>query len=184
MTYIPRGTDGKPMTVAAYYARYDARRAKREEKGLALGLRKPRPQKVKPIAQLSTRGALKKDIVRILGLLSMKQHGKFCRYGRLCPRFRKVGVHAGDTSCHVVPQMRGDAARFVPENVIWGCRDANDGERLNRSLYRDHHMTLLGKDYVERLEAIARTKKKYSTADLLDLRVQLRKNLTDAHQTK
>lgn len=178
MTIRPTHHDGTPLTIREQLERSAGRKAKRAEKGLALGLRKPRPQRVQPIAALSARGAVKKDIVRLLGLLSRAKYGPGCRYGALCPRFKKVGAHPGDTACHVVPQMRGDAARFVPENVVWGCRDANRGEQMNRSLYRDIHIAMFGAAYVERIEVIARGTADYSDADLREFRATLRKQLT------
>lgn len=151
---------------------------KRTAKGIELGLRKPRPQKTSRIATLSSRGAIKTAIVRLLGLLDMKKNGKWCRYESYCPAFRRTGAHAGDTATHLCPQMRGDAARFMPENVVWGCAAANYGEVMNRSLYRDIHIKLFGKDRIEAIEAVARTTRKYTTADLIELRNNLRKQVS------
>lgn len=137
---------------------------------------KPRRQ-IKHIAQLSSRGALKKAIVRLLGLLDRKINGPLCRYGALCPAYKKIGVHNGDTACHLSPQQRGEAARLLPENVVWGCSDANFGEVNNRDLYRQHHVVLFGRERVERIEAIARTTRQYSTAELREIRASVKAQL-------
>lgn len=123
--------------------------------------KKRKPRKIK-------RGSLKRQIVRLLGLLDAKKNGKLCRFH---------GNHEGDTSCHIVPQNRGDAARFIPENVYWGCQGANYGEMRHRSLYRDHHIRIFGKDLVERLEAMAREFKKYTHGELLEMRERLKSEL-------
>ena len=175
----PKNPDGSPMTIREQLARAAGRKAKRTAKGLDLGLRKPR-KAAKSIARLSGRKSIKDAIVRLLGLLDMKRNGKWCRYASYCPAFRRLGPHAGDTACHVVPQMRGDSSRFFPANVIWGCRAANYGEVMNRSLYRDIHVQLFGREYVERIEELARKTRKYTTAELVDLRNDLRKQISTA----
>jgi len=126
------------------------RRKKRREKGLALGIR----SSVK-------KGDLKAKIVRLLGLLDRKRNGNACRiHGAPC---------LGTLAYHIVPQQRGDAARFIEENVVWACRRANYGEKMNRSLYRDKHIAIFGKERVERIEAIAKKEAHFSTAELWDI---------------
>lgn len=114
------------------------------------------------------RGALKSQIVRLLGLIDRKINGPICRFHK---------DHQGDTSCHIVPQSRGDAARFEPDNVYWGCRAANYGEFRHRSLYRQYHIDIFGKETVERLEEIAKGFKQYSHKELMVLRDKLKLNL-------
>lgn len=174
---IPRHQDGTPLTIREQLDRAKGRKEGRVAKGVALGLRK-RPQRTRPIKSLSKRGEIKKAIVRTLGLISAKKHGPYCRYGPYCPRTKKIGMHKGDTACHVIPQMRGDAARFIPENVIWGCRDSNYGEKMNRSLYREIHIKILGRYYVESIEAAAGGIRQYPTHELLELLDEKRKELT------
>lgn len=94
------------------------------------------------------RGPLAKKIVRLLGLLDRKKNGPFCRiHGSPC---------LGTLAYHLIPQSRGDSTRFLPEAVIWACRGANFGEHHHRSLYRDKHIAIYGKEYIEALEAKAR----------------------------
>ena len=141
--------------------------------------RKPpnKGQAILPIHRAIKRGAIKTQIVRLLGLLDAKKNGKNCRLDVFCPAWSKIGPHNGDRAYHLTPQQRGDAARFVPENVVWACNAANCGEYYNRALYREKHLARFGKDLVERLEAIARTTADYSMADLLELRTKLRMEL-------
>ena len=131
-------------------------------------------RKIGPVSRLIKRGPLKKQIVRLLGLLDRKRNGPLCRLMDECPQTKNIGYHNGDTSYHLVSQGRGDAARFDPEGVIWTCGPANFGEMMNRSLYREKAITLFGRERIERLEHIAKTTKKYSMADLLTLREDIK----------
>lgn len=155
------------------------RKAKRDERVIqnAALAGESKIQKRQPIRKLIKRGPLKKAIVRLLGLLDAKKNGPLCRLGELCPQFPKIGYHKGDTSYHVVPAQRGDSVRFVPENVVWTCASANYGEVMNRSLYRDKHRFVFGPAFVDNLEALARETKKYTTAELLDLRAEIKAEL-------
>lgn len=130
-----------------------------------------RPKPLKPVRRLIKRGALKTAIVRLLGLLDRKKNGNQCRLGAECPEKTQ---HFGTLAYHIVPAQRGDSARFIPENVVWACRQSNYGEVMNRSLYRDKHIAIFGKDRIERIEAIARTFRKYQMVELLELRDKLR----------
>lgn len=111
MVYLSRAAFNEAATAIRRAAA--ARKQKRDEKRTLL------PWGVKPtkirkalkrtrISQVSDKGAIKAEIVRLLGLLDMKKNGKLCRFHK---------DHPGDTACHIVPQQRGDAARFDPENV-------------------------------------------------------------------
>ncbi len=114
-------------------------------------------------------GNLKKQLVRMLGLLDRKLRGPFCRiHGEPC---------LGTIAYHLVPQQRGDATRLLPENVVWACQGANYGEFRNRSLYRQKHVDLFGAELIERLEEIAGEFKKYSRAELFELREKLKAQL-------
>jgi 5-methylcytosine-specific restriction endonuclease McrA len=120
------------------------------------------------------RTAIKEQIVRLLGLLDRRINGNNCRiHGEPC---------VGEVAYHIVPQKRGDAARFIPENVVWACSRANYGENMNRDLYRHKHVLLFGKVRVELLETISRTKKKFSTAELVELRDQIKADVESARR--
>ena len=114
------------------------------------------------------RSEVKKAIVHLLGLLDAKRNGKVC----------KIHLnHPGEVAYHLVPQQRGDAARFDPDNVVWACRAANSEEVNNRSLYREKHIRLFGRDRIERLEEIARKTVQFGTQYLLELRDRIKKEL-------
>lgn len=124
-------------------------------------------KKLKSIKSVVSRKELKDSIVHMLGLIDRAINGPSCRIHTLQQGF---GFHSGQVAYHLIPQQRGDAARFLEENVVWACRDANYGERMNRSLYRQKHIDLFGKERIERIESLARSIKKYSTADLILLK--------------
>jgi len=128
----------------------------------------------KPVRSIIKTGKLKENIVRLLGLLDRKINGPLCRLGSWCPAYAKFGIHNGTLAYHIVPQQRGDAARFLPENVIWACRAANCGEHYNRSLYEDKHLSAFGQERIDRIKAVARTVAHYSRADLFAMREQLK----------
>ena len=69
---------------------------------------------------------------------------------RIC-RWRR-----GTTAYHIVPKQRGHSIRWLLENGVLSCAPCNGGEVWNRSLYRDKHISLFGKDFVERIEAKSR----------------------------
>lgn len=175
----------RPKTLAEYRANQCAalaRKEKRRAKSVNLWPGKNpkgKRQATLPMKRLIKRGPIKAEIVHLLGLLDRKNSGPFCRLDVFCPTW-PAGKHHGEVAYHIVPQQRGDAARFIPENVVWACAAGNFGEKMNRSLFRDKHIGRWGKDLVERLEAIARTTRKYSMADLLELREDLRKKLSSA----
>lgn len=120
--------------------------------------------KKKSIKNIVSRKELKDSIVHMLGLIDRAINGPTCRI------HQKEGFHSGEVPYHLIPQQRGDAARFIEENVVWACRNANYGEMMNRSLYDQKHIDLFGKERIDRIKAIARTTKKYSTADLILLK--------------
>lgn len=132
------------------------------------------PVRRRKIRRLSSRGVLKSQIIRLLGLLDRKKNGPLCRMIPECP---VKEPHEGTLAYHVVPAQRGDSTRFLPENIVWACAPANYGEVRNRSLYRDKHVNRFGKEYVERIEAMAREARKYSRTELTELRAKLRLEL-------
>jgi len=176
-------------SIAAKLARIDAKKAKRLEKAAenaalkgetALAKAPPRGFKAtkarKPAkrSRKIKRGPLKSRIVRLLGLLDKKTHGPLCRLGEHCPKYATSGYHFGTLAYHVTPAQRGDSTRFLPENVVWACSSANCGEYYNRSLYRQKHIDRFGKEYVERIEEMAREIKQYTTAELVEMHDRLK----------
>ncbi|MDE2020323.1 MAG: hypothetical protein KGJ13_08315 [Patescibacteria group bacterium] len=119
------------------------------------------PQRTIPIRKVSNRQELKRRIVRNLGLLDAAKNGRDCRIKKA-----KHCLGVGSIAYHIIPQMRGDATRFVRENVVWACVACNRGEQMNRSLYRQYHVDIFGKERVENLESIARGEAHFSIAAL------------------
>ena len=113
----------------------------------------------------------------LLGWLDRKVNGPLCRLGALCPAYARIGIHHGQCGYHLVPQQTGDGAMFIAENVVWACNAANFGEKNNRTLYRMKHITVFGHDRIERIEAAAQAGAKYSTAELLMMREQIKTKL-------
>jgi len=134
------------------------------------------PQKRQKIHRPIKRGPLKAQIVRLLGLLARKANGPLCALDEECPD-AKNGAHFGTLAYHITPAGRGDSVRLCPDAVVWACRAANYGEFRHRSLYRDKHIKIFGKDRVEMLEALAREVRHYTMAELLEMRDNLRKQL-------
>lgn len=130
---------------------------------------KPKMAQKRP--KLPKRTTLKSQIVRLLGLRDRDLNGNWCRMIPECPN---KAHHAGSLAYHLVPAQRGDSTRFVPENVVWACSQANYGEVMNRSLYRDKHITLFGHERMERLEALARETRQYTRTELVELRDSLK----------
>jgi 5-methylcytosine-specific restriction endonuclease McrA len=150
-----------------------ADRAKRKDQN-ARFIEKMKKLNGAPTAIAQDRTALKEQIVRLLGLLDMKVNGRHCRiHGEPC---------VGEVAYHLIPQKRGDAARFVPENVVWACSRANFGENMNRDLYRHKHVLIFGKVRIEKLEEISRTQRKYSTVELVALKNKIRADIESARR--
>lgn len=141
---------------------------KREEKRASLPWGSKAKKKPTTLRQVSSRGAIKVQIVHEYGLLDRKLFGPYCRLGVECPKFKRIGFHAGQVAYHLIPQMRGDAARFLQINIVWACSDANQGERLNRSLYREKHIKVFGLDRILKIEEVARGMADFSDADLVE----------------
>lgn len=123
------------------------------------------------------RGALKSQIVRLLGLLDAKKNGKACRIAEECPKFREVGPHEGDCAYHVWPAGSGDFVRLSSLAVVWACSSANYGEFRHRLLYRDKHEKIFGKERMELLRTMSYQIVKYPMSELLAMRENLQAEL-------
>lgn len=152
-----------PMSPRVSWAEFQALKRKAAER------KTKRIAKAKMIGTWSPpRKDVKDAIVTELGRRDMLINGTTCRIH---------GHHRGELAYHLTPQSRGDAARFIPENVVWACAAANDGERWHRTLYREKHIAIFGIERVERIEAISRTHVHFSDADLMEkLRFHRREN--------
>ena len=70
---------------------------------------------------------------------------------------------------HIVPKSRGDAIRWDELNIVGACAACNEGERWNRSLYRDKHIAIFGKVHVEAIEERARHIVKLDRDKVIDM---------------
>lgn len=122
-------------------------------------------------------GALKADIVKLLGWLDRKVNGPLCRLGVECPAFPKIGAHNGNCAYHLWPQKNGGESRFMPLNVVWACSAANCGEKWNREVYREKHVRVFGAGRMAQIQAAARIIADYSKTDLLAMREQIKTKL-------
>lgn len=99
-----------------------------------------------------------------------KKLGDWCRICRKRPI---------ECAYHLVPKQRGLSIYYNLDNLVGACAACNFGEHLNRSLYRDKHIVLFGKERIERLEAEAAVKIKLTRDQLQDMIENVRK-LTEA----
>ena len=87
---------------------------------------------------------------------SLAKLGVIYRDRHLGPMCRICGNRPWVVAYHIVPKQRGNAVRWVLSNIVLACTNCNYGEMRNRSLYRDKHIVIFGKEYVERIEQVAR----------------------------
>jgi len=128
------------------------------------------------VADTASRTSVKAKIVRALGLLDRQRNGNSCRiHGAPC---------VGGVAYHILPQMNGDAFRFIEENVIWACNQANRGEQMNRDLYAQKHRQIFGDAYIQAIrDEAARIKASpgfpYTRAALREIFESVKKRLTE-----
>lgn len=84
-------------------------------------------------------------------------------YGPLCRICHRTEADCG---YHLVPKKRGRAIRWLLENGVAGCSPCNFGERNHPGLYREKHVSLVGKEVIETIEARARKAVKLTLEDL------------------
>lgn len=85
--------------------------------------------------------------------LSIAKYGNVCRIG-------KAKRCAGVVQCgyHLLSKGRGHAIRWALEAGVGACHACNKGEQMNRQLYAEYHEELFGREFMDRLKALARTK--------------------------
>lgn len=87
------------------------------------------------------------------------------------PNCRSCKWRTGTTACHKVPKQRGYAVRWLLINGYLGCSSCNFSEVMNRSLWQNKRFVIIfGQSEMDELNRIARTKKQFSDADLIELR--------------
>lgn len=139
------------------------RKEKRKEKRKTIFSGKPLNQK---------RSQLREKIDK---LWSMYVRIRDCRlFGPFCRICKKaVGQWKEGVGYHIIPKQRGTSIRWDLDNGVLACTSCNFGEMMNRSLYRDKHVAIFGKDFIEKMEEKSRTKVKYSASELEEIRKEI-----------
>lgn len=146
-----------------------ARKNKRAEKGLAIF----GPKRKKKAAPSEW-----KRLVALLDNLTSS-------YVRLRDKRKNNGLCAicgnkpAGVAYHFIPRTRY-ATRFDPDNLCAACSSCNWGEKNNRLAYRDKHIAILGKEKYEALWAKASKTAKFSTVELKQMIIDIRKKLEEA----
>lgn len=153
------------------------RKAKRLEKGLALGLRKPVaaskdapgraiwPRKSKRTPRQNLRDRLD----HLWSVLIRRRDNKL--YAGICVICRRRPI---SVAYHIVP--RGDdATRWDTENGCGACYPCNRGEQMNRHRYRRKHIAIFGLEKIERLDAKSATTARFSMADLEEIEANIKR---------
>lgn len=140
------------------------RKAKREEKRKSLPWRDDHP------AQPGPRRRRKKTPIQIawdrndaLWSLAVRRRDT-AAFG---PRCRICGQVKPLVGYHLVPKKRSCGIRWLLENGVQGCSPCNFGERMNPGKYRDKHIALVGRERMEKLEALAKPGTQFRLDDLL-----------------
>ena len=86
--------------------------------------------------------SLRKKLWDTLTRYVRRRDGPLCRICKLEP---------GYALFHLVPQNEGNAVRYDPLNVVWGCRSCNCAEVNHRARYARKFEEMFGKEYMDAL---------------------------------
>ena len=168
-----RAPEGAAMRLSevdfkAIRAKVAARKAKRDEKRLALDRQKgskslkDAPGRVQSLNR--PRNTRKRLVAKLDAIFSVfiRTRGKK-RTGGNCEICHKRPI---EVCFHWV--SRGDyATRWEESNCVGSCRGCNFEETFRKRKYRDIHIARVGEPAREALEAMARTMTHYTDADLI-----------------
>lgn len=154
--------------LSAVLARRAEKKAKREEKGKALGLRKPK----RPKAPARKRAfALLKNLCREFVLRRAKWRNAVC----------EVGIHCGGAGpiqipYHVFAAKLGNAIKYDERNILGACSPCNFLEYISRKRgdmaaykkFDDRHKAILGEAVYNELAALA-GRKQISTVEAMEM---------------
>lgn len=126
------------------------RKAKRQEKGMELGLRRKRTHKTADRRAVFNR--LERNCREFVLLRAeFRGHG-FCEVGVACRGFGPIEVWY-----HIFPQQLGNGTKYDHRAILGSCRACNNGEnearRSKGTLYVSRHLLILGPEY-DYLEAL------------------------------
>jgi 5-methylcytosine-specific restriction endonuclease McrA len=102
------------------------RKAKRLEKGIALGLRKKKARR-KPNSRRLAFTRLKLLCKTFTLSRTKKRTGGACEVGVLCG-----GLDSATLAYHVFPAATGNAIKYDPRNLLGACARCNGGEYFDR----------------------------------------------------
>lgn len=141
----------------------------------------------KPMPIAVTRTLVKKQLDHLCSLIVRRRDAKlYAGYCLICVTKRSLGLAVAlrpIAVCYHI-QPRGDeAVRWDLRNQIASCAPCNYAELMSRSrsVWRERtrqiHVAIIGADVLAELEAKARTIAKFSTANLISMRDQLKAQL-------
>ena len=78
---------------------------------------------------------------------------------------------------HFIPKARGNSIYFVEENIHPQCQKCNRFDEGNKTQYTLFMIDTYGREKVEELEALSRTRLKLTVNDLLDLESEFKAKL-------
>ncbi len=93
--------------------------------------------------RVSDRKTLIARLDALWSVIVIMRHRK--TFGPLC---RICVCRPATLAYHIVPKQRGHSIRWDLEDGVGGCSTCNYGEVSNRSLYRDRHILLFGRQFV------------------------------------
>lgn len=157
--------EARPKTLKEHFAHRKAKKAKRLSNRRFIA-------KTSGKVLAPTRTTLRAQLDHLWGLIVIRRDR--AAFGHLC---RICKVQPATLGYHIVPKQRGDSVRWLLENGCAARFACNGAEVMNRSLYRDKHVQIFGRELVERIEARARARIKLSTADLREMRDEFKLRL-------
>lgn len=125
----------------------------------ATGTAPSRQPKIK--RALTARQTLIRQLDAIWSQIILLRHR--ARFGPMC---RICMAAPAQVAYHIVPKQRGYAIRWDLENGCGACSPCNGAEMMNRSLYREKHILLFTRQFVEKIESRANAMVKFDIPDL------------------
>lgn len=178
-----------PAEMAAVRLLAASRKAKRLEKGLALGLR-PRLDAQGVDGGPKTSNGRTDSPKSRGGRLNAKRKPKAKSMSRLKKDLWEELRHvvyaqsswcvaclepSSPVACHIVPKSDGMATAFFLPNIYRGCNSCNDAERRRRGQWVKWHEQIFGTAYVDALYSMSRETFQIKRAWVLEQTERMRK---------
>ena len=156
------------MTLADYLAKKQAKKLRRKDN--ARFIAKTQDKKLMP-----KRSVLVAKIDSVFSIM-IRMRGKK-KTGGKCEICFKRPI---EVCFHWV--SRGDyATRWLPENACASCRGCNYEETFRKQKYRDIFIARFGLSERERIEGLARSNKKFSANELIEMIKNFERGLSDGN---